>query len=295
MIRGVIGSTHRRGVTVLVDGVEHWVRFPGRLLRDSGPAAGDLVELEETPGGFAVNGVLPRRNTLERSDQRTGARVIAANIDLAVIFMSIVEPDPRRGFIDRCAASASWRSIPSLIAVNKMDLAGEEGARVLAGLERDYAPAGLPVVGLSCTEGTGTDRLLQAVRGLTVAVAGPSGAGKTTFVSLMGARLDLGTGPVNEKTGKGRHTTVAARLVPAAGGTLLLDTPGLKVFAVDHIPRDMLHSCFGEFRRFEDSCRFRDCMHSAEPGCAVREAVEAGHVPASRYESYLGLLEESPG
>lgn len=295
MTRGVVGSTHRRGVTVLVDGVEHWVRLPGRLLRDSGPAAGDLVEMEGAPGGFSVTGVLPRRNILERSDQRTGTRVIAANIDLAVIFMSIVEPEPRRGFIDRCAASASWRSIPSLVAVNKMDLAGEGGRRVLAALERDYARAGIPVMGLSCADGTGTEALLQAVRGLTVAVTGPSGAGKTTFVSLLGARLDLNTGPVNEKTGKGRHTTVAARLVPAAGGTLLLDTPGLKVFAVDHIPRDMLGSCFGEFRLFEDSCRFRDCLHVTEPGCGVRDAVEAGLVPASRYESYLGLLEESPG
>ncbi len=291
----IVSCVNRRGVDVLSGSGEERVHVPGRLLRGWKPAVGDLVDLEEDIHGRAITAVHPRRNALERSSPSGGTQVIAANIDLALIFTSLRDPAFRRGFMDRAAASCEWHSIEACLAVNKTDLAAPGDGDLLALLERDCGRAGMRFAALSCATGAGVPELTALVAGRTVLLTGQSGSGKTTFTSLLGSRSDLRIGAVNLKTGKGRHTTVAARAVPAAGGTVLFDTPGLRVFPIDHIPRFRLQDCFREMRQFSGDCRFRDCLHAGEPGCGVQNAVDAGWISRERYSSYLELLEELPG
>lgn len=293
----LLSSVHRRGVTVLLrDGREIDVLVPGRLQRDWKPATGDSVVVAMEPDGrWMLTGVEPRRNSLERSSGDNAAQVIAANIDIALIFASLKNPLLRRGFIDRCMAAAEWHSIRVCVAVNKIDLAEDSDLPLLETLERDCARAGASFARVSCLTGEGTDALRSLLEGRTVVLAGPSGAGKTTLAGLLGRRDDLRIGEVSMKTGKGRHTTVGARIVPLGSGTMLIDTPGLRIFPIDQIPPARLHECFREFAALIDECRFRDCLHSSEPDCAVRNAVERGDVSRERYSSYLELLGELSG
>lgn len=283
---------------LLPDGTETDVRIPGRLFRGWVPATGDRVILDSAvgeDGAISLAGVEPRRNTLERATGDGGTQVIAANIDIALVFVSLRDPVLRRGFVDRCLAAAAWHGIESLVAVNKIDLAAEGDDGILRDLELDCARAGAGFAGISCRDGSGTAALRGLLEGRTVVMSGPSGAGKTSLARLLGCRDDLLTGTVSLRTGKGRHTTVGARMVPLGGGTILIDTPGLRVFPIDQIPADRLHECFREFAEHTPFCRFRDCMHSAEPGCGVRAAVERGEISAGRYDSYLELFAELSG
>ena len=293
----VLSSVHRRGATVLLnDGTEVDVRVPGRLFRGWSPATGDRVSVTLPPeGGCILEGVEPRRNTLERSVMGGTTQVIAANIDIALVFVSLRDPELRRGFVDRCLAAAAWHSIEPCVAVNKIDLARDGDSLLLADLERDCRRAGATYAGLSCRTGAGTELLRSLLEGRTVVMSGPSGAGKTTLAGILGGRDDLRIGAVSLKTGKGRHTTVGARIVPLGGGTMLIDTPGLRVFPIEQIPPARLQDCFREFEAFTDSCRFRDCAHVSEPGCAVRGASEGGLISVERYASYLELFAELSG
>lgn len=292
----LISSVHRRGATLLLpDGTEADVRIPGRLFLGWIPATGDRVVVDgaaDKPGTIRLAGVEPRRNTLERATGDGGTQVIAANIDVALVFVSLRDPALRRGFVDRCLAAAAWHGIESLVAVNKIDLAAEGDDEVLHDIAQDCARAGAGCLGISCRDGSGTDALRRMLEGRTVVMSGPSGAGKTSLARLLGGRDDLLTGSVSLRTGKGRHTTVGARMIPLGGGTILIDTPGLRVFPIDQIPADRLHECFREFAPHSPFCRFRDCRHGAEPECGVRAAVERGEVSSVRYESYLELFAE---
>jgi ribosome biogenesis GTPase len=295
-VRGLVVTVHGKFLKILVEGREIRASMAGKTHTGESPSAGDIVEVKlcDTDGCSTVEEIMPRRNSLRRPFPG-GVQVIAANIDLAVIVVGVRNPPLRRGFIDRNAASAISGGIPVAVVVNKIDLAGPEDADLLDTLEKDCGMAGIGFFRISCLTGEGLDVLAEGLRGRIVVLTGPSGAGKTSLVKALGGPVDLRTGGLNARTGKGTHTTVAATLVQLPGDVMLVDTPGLRAFPVSHIPPGSMQMCFPEFVRFHDGCRFRDCLHRDEPGCAVKQAVSDGRLSAERYSSYLQLLEEVSG
>ncbi|NLP04974.1 ribosome small subunit-dependent GTPase A [Candidatus Fermentibacteria bacterium] len=284
-------SVHRREMTVLVRGRETSATVSGKVFLERPPAAGDIAVVEMEEGKPHVVEILPRRNSLQRP-VLSGMQVIAANIDLAMVLVSLRDPPLRRGFVERSAASATWSGLQVMVLVNKVDLAAEDDREMLARLELDCGRAGFAFGLASCVTGTGLDAVRSAVSGRSVVMTGPSGAGKTTLIRILSGRDDLKTGPLSGRTGKGMHTTVGARVMPMACGGFLIDTPGLKVLPVSHIPRGEMKNCFPDIAVLGTACRFRDCLHSGEPGCAVKAAVEEGSLSGERYAAYRSLLEE---
>jgi ribosome biogenesis GTPase / thiamine phosphate phosphatase len=296
-----ISSVGKRGV-LLVD--EEGREFPaiatGLMYRDgAGPVPGDRVVASERSGQLMLEEILPRTGILHRTSPMGHEQILAANVDRVLAVVALRDPVLRTGFLDRVLAASEWRSIPSSIVVNKMDLTtGGDDSETLRVVMEDYGPggAGYPVFPVSCSDGRGLEELKESLRGLTVVMTGPSGAGKTSLALYFRPGMDLRVGRLNLKTSKGRHTTVSARLIPLGGGTALMDTPGLRMFSIEHIPVADLKDCFPEFRPLSGMCQFKNCMHMAEPGCAVKgQTCADGTVRPARYASYRALVDEVSG
>jgi ribosome biogenesis GTPase len=252
---------------------------------------GDHVRLSRERGRPRVMEVEPRRNHFSRRAPgiRPEEQVVAANLDQVVLVASVAEPAFKPGLADRVSCEATREGIPMMLVLNKIDLGGrEEAAHVIAG----YDDAGCAGRLVSARTGEGVDALREACRGKRSLFVGHSGVGKSRLLNALVPGLDLLVGQVNPRTGKGRHTTTAAWLVRPEPGLELIDTPGMRAFALWGIePRD-LDRCFLEFRELIGRCRFADCGHDAEPGCAIRAAVETGHVSAARFQSFHKLRNE---
>jgi len=272
-------------------------RVAGRVYHEIQPVVGDRAVasfLEELP---LIETILPRRSVLQRTAPLgRSTQIIAANVDTVLVISSLHSPDFSHGFTCRALAAASWRKLGALLVVNKTDLCrSEDDELLLKEISEVYGPngAGYVVHEVSCRTGEGTGELLNSITGSTVVMSGPSGAGKTSLAKEYVPSLEVRIGAVNPKTEKGRHTTVAARLIPLDGETALIDTPGLRMFSIEHIPTEELQFCFPEFARYIGQCRFRDCLHMTEPGCAVKRAAGLGEVPAVRYDVYRGFMEDA--
>lgn len=255
--------------------------------------AGDRVLLDEVEGGMlGIAGVEPRRNELERrTPQGRGTRPIAANLDQVLVITATTHPDPVPQLLDRLLVIAAANEIPAAILINKMDLA-DPGP-----LADRFRRAGYTVLAVSVKTGEG----LQAVRDLlhdrVTVVTGPSGAGKSSLANALEPGLALRVSELSRKVERGRQTTVSAVMVPMSEGGYLVDTPGFSEVGLWGIVPRELARCFPEMLPWLDRCRFSDCTHRTEPGCAVRAAVDRGEVAADRYASYRTLyaeLEEAP-
>ncbi len=279
----------------------------GRVKRhdDRIVSVGDLVRIERLDGGARIVDLLPRRSALTRHGvARRREQVIVANVDQVAVVLAARSPEPDLLMVDRLLALAELNEIEAFIVVNKLDLVdsrrcdGDDGATELAltvpGIA-DYAAAGYDLLPTSAPRNLGIDRLARRLQGRVTVFTGQSGVGKSSLLNALVPGLELRVGEVGEKKGRGRHTTVAASLYPFPGDAWVADTPGLQVLALWEVdPRD-LGRAFREFAEPAMSCRFADCLHRAEPECAVRAAVERGAIPRRRYESYLRLLEEAEG
>ena len=249
---------------------------------------GDRVTLDAGDAGtWGIAGVEPRRNLLERRTPSGRAnRPIAANLDRVFVVTSAAEPHPVPQILDRLLIIAEVNDIPAALVINKCDLApGSE----LAGA---YRSAGYDVFEVSARSGEGLEALFAELRGKESLLTGPSGAGKSTLLNKLRPGLVLRTGAVSHKSLRGKNTTVAAVLVPLPEGGWLVDTPGFSEVGLFGIEPRELARCFPEFRSALERCKFADCTHRHEPGCAVRAAVEGGAIARARYESYLALLSE---
>jgi ribosome biogenesis GTPase len=253
---------------------------------------GDVVRLEPEPGGkvFGIAGVEPRRSLLARRvpDSRR-ARPIAANLDRVFVVTATASPTPIPQLIDRLLAVAEANVLPAAVILNKIDL--DPGLE----LERRLRAAGYEVFRTCARTGEGIAPLRGALIGSTSVVTGPSGAGKSSLLNAIQPGLRLRIGEMSEKVGRGRQTTVGAIMVPLEGGGYLMDTPGFSEVGLWGIEARGLAECFPDMRPLIGQCRYADCRHVTEPGCAVRAAVDAGHIAADRYESYRALLEEIDG
>jgi ribosome biogenesis GTPase / thiamine phosphate phosphatase len=280
------GSTYR----VATDVGEVRAVLRGKVKRDSPHVVvGDRIHLEPEPTGdvYGVVSVEPRTTLLERRvPEGRGTRPVAANIDEVFVVTATVDPAPIPQLIDRLLVVAEANSIQAAVVVNKVEL--DPGRELI---ERCRA-AGYSVYPTSAKTGQGIDEFKQALAGKVSVVTGPSGAGKSSLLNAVQPGLKLRIGEISAKVRRGKNTTVSAVMLPLDAGGYLVDTPGFSEVGLwGVVPRE-LPTCFPEMRPFIGNCRYADCRHMTEPGCRVKEAVEAGKIRVDRWESYRVLLEE---
>ena len=258
-------------------------RARGSLRRGSEiPLTGDLVTISVERGKGMVEKIRPRRNSF--------VRPAVANVDALVVFAANVNPVTEPFLIDRVAAIAGDQEVQVYICVNKCDL---DPAKDLI---RIYTHAGFEVIAASAETGEGIEQLRELIQGKLVAFTGNSGVGKSSILNRLCPQLQLPTGEVSEKLGRGRHTTRHVELYDLGGGTLVADTPGFSSFDTDQMDvmlKENLQYAFPDFGVHLGKCQFHDCSHRKEPGCAVTAALAAGEIEPTRYDSYLRLYEKA--
>ena len=268
------------------------VQIPGKViscrgrgsLRKEGvtPLTGDMVEITVERGKGMVEKVLPRKNRF--------VRPAVANVDALVVFAANVNPVTEPFLIDRVAAIAGDQNVPVILCINKCDL------DPAIDLNRIYRNAGFSVIQASAQTGEGVEELRKLLQGKLVAFTGNTGVGKSSMLNRLCPQLELPTGEVSEKLGRGRHTTRHVELFSLDDETFVVDTPGFSSFDTDQMDvllKENLQYAFSDFAPFLGQCQFHDCSHRAEPACRVRQAVEAGELERTRYDSYLRLYEKA--
>lgn len=255
-------------------------------------AVGDWVQyskIDDQEG--MIEEVEPRINMIYRMDPRPQGeyrQIIIANLDQAVFVFAAAQPEPRLRMLDRFLVMAEKEKIFAIIVANKVDLTGLEKAREYF---QRYEKIGYPIHYTSALSGKNIDKLKESLADKVTLFAGPSGAGKTSLLNAIQPGLGLEVREVSHATQKGKHTTVVRKMVPLEMGGYLTDTPGLKALDLWDTEPEEVDGYFPELRALVPECRFSDCTHIHEPGCAVKAALEAGEINQERYESYLRMRE----
>ena len=282
---------------VLHDGETVRCRIRGRLrlkgVRSTNPVVvGDEVACEADEGGdYVIADILPRRNYVIRraSNLSKESHIIAANVDQALLMASLRSPETPTEFVDRFLVTCEAYKVPVTILLSKLDL---QDAEAVAEFRAVYEGAGYRVLEVSVREGRGVEEVRELLAGRTTLVSGNSGVGKSTLIQAIDPSLDIRTGEISGSHHKGRHTPTFSTMYPLAGGGAVIDTPGIKGFGLIDIDEAELWHYFPEMMRVAPACRFYNCTHTHEPGCAVTEAVKAGEIAWPRYESYLKIRDE---
>lgn len=271
-------------------------KFKIKELKVTNPlAVGDEVEfemenaLEDT---VSIDTILPRKNYIIRKSVHKSAHghLIASNIDQSILVVTLALPRTSAGFVDRFLVSAETFRIPAVLVFNKTDLYGEEGMKLLEEFSSIYSNLGYTCLNTSTVTGEGIESLRKLLKGKTSLVSGHSGVGKSSLVNLLIPGLNLATTEISGFADKGVHTTTFAERFAVEENTYLIDTPGIKELGIFEVGNDELSHYFPEMRAMLNECRFNDCRHVNEPGCAVLDKVKSGEIALSRYESYLSIL-----
>ena len=298
VVEGVVVRQDARGCLVrTADGVQRWcvvrgkVHLEGPVSARTAVVVGDRVRVRPSgEEGGAIEEIVARTSVLARPDPHDPRRqrLMAANVDRIVVASSAADPPFNAGFVDRVLVAAEWSRIEAVVAVMKIDLGAvpKEAA--------EYRRIGYRVIVVSGVRGDGLEEARALLSRGTSVVTGPSGVGKSSLLNALVPGLALTVGAVNEVSRRGRQTTTASVLATLPSGGAVVDTPGLREFAPFNVPRRELGRLFVEFRGAASRCRFKDCLHTEEPGCAMPAAVEAGEIAPWRFDSYLRMLETAP-
>ena len=298
--QGIVTESTGSWYKVEIEGVIHDCRTRGRLrlkgFRSTSPVVvGDRVQVEFTEAGEGmIVAIEPRTNYIIRraSNLSKESHIIAANVDCAAVVVTIAAPVTAPEFVDRFLVTCEAYKVPAVIILNKIDTARNHPEK-LAEFRHIYTSAGYRIIECSALTGEGVDEVVELLRDKTTLLSGNSGVGKSSILNGIDPTLELSTGEISEKLGRGRHTTRTATLYHFADG-YVVDTPGfssLDMEQVESINKDELAGCFREFAPFEGTCRFIGCAHYREPNCGVRDAVARGEIAQSRYDSYVAMYE----
>lgn len=294
----VIKSTGSWYQVHAVDGEIYDCRIKGKFrikgIQTTNPlAVGDQVdfELEPNSGNGVIDKLHERKNYIIRKSINLSkqAQIIAANMDQAFLVVTLASPRTSMGFIDRFLATAEAYGIPAVLIFNKLDLFNDAGLEILQDYKAIYENIGYPCYTVSALEGTNIHIIEDLLKDKTTLFSGHSGVGKSSLINALMPDLDIKTGEVSEASDKGQHTTTFAEMHELPFGGYLIDTPGIRELGIFDIRPEELGHYFVEMRALLNQCKFHNCRHVNEPGCAVIKAVEEGEIELSRYESYLSI------
>lgn len=271
-------------------------------IRSTNPVAvGDFVTILPNQEGTAfITAIDDRRNYIIRKSQNLSkqSHIIAANVDQACLVVTIAHPETSTTFIDRFLASAEAYRVPVILIFNKTDILDEDERRYLDMMMQLYRTVGYECVALSAETGDGVDALMPMLEGKTTLFSGNSGVGKSTLLNRLVPGLNLRTSEISDAHDTGTHTTTFSEMIPlpvkaeTSASSWLIDTPGIRGFGTFDMEPEEICSYFKEIFKFSADCRFGNCTHTHEPGCAVLKAVEEHYIALSRYNSYISMLND---
>jgi ribosome biogenesis GTPase len=300
----VLKSTGSRYKILYNDGKTIDCSIKGKLrikeVRTTNPVAvGDniLFEIEKKTDTGIITEVLDRRNYILRkaSNLSRHSQILAANIDQVMLMVTIILPETPVEFIDRFLITAEAYRVPAKLIINKTDLYGEDEIAKMEYIESIYNNIGYDTIRLSVKETTNLESLKDLLKGKTSLIAGNSGVGKTTLLNTLNPALRLKTGEISDYHKQGKHITTFPEMHIMPFGAYVIDTPGIRGFGVVDMEKNEIYHFFREIFSMSKDCRFNNCLHLDEPGCAVRSAVEKGDIAFHRYKSYLNIMEGDNG
>ena len=300
-MRGLVYKSTGSWYTVKEEnsGVFYQCRIKGKMrlkgIKNTNPVAvGDYVAFQQEEGlQGVITAVEERQNYIIRKSVNLSKQthIIAANIDLAFLVVTLNNPPTSTTFIDRFLVTAEAYSIKTVLLFNKVDTYTPDELAEVKYLAQLYRKVGYECIGISATTGKNIEKVKETMRGKTCVVSGHSGAGKSTLINAIAPKLALKTGEISLQHQQGQHTTTFAEMFDLPFGAHIIDTPGIKGFGMVEIDKHELTDYFPEFFALKEDCKFNNCLHTDEPHCAVKEALENDEIAWSRYKSYLQILE----
>jgi len=299
-LKGIVTKSTGSWYSVLKpDGTFIECRLKGKFkvlgIKTTNPlAVGDHVVFRvlREEGTGVITQILPRKNYIIRKATKLSklSHILAANLDQAIIIVTLAEPRTSTGFIDRFLITAEAYHIPAAIIFNKIDLYNDGKMEELSTLKSVYEAAGYPCYAVSALTGENTGDVIELLKDRVSLVAGHSGVGKSALINTLEPGLDLKTKPISRAHKKGVHTTTFAMMFRLSFGGFIIDTPGIKEFGLYDLDRKTLAERYPELRALMHACKYTNCTHLHEPGCAVKEAVKNGEISMIRYDGYLRIM-----
>lgn len=300
-MKGIVIKSTGSWYTVIDDSGELWEcriigKFRTQEIKSTNPiAVGDYVEIEieeESKKHALIVKLYDRNNYIIRKSINLSkqTQILAANIDQAFLVVTFAKPRTSFGFIDRFLVTSEAYHIPTNLVFNKIDLYDEADLEYLTEVKKMYEGIGYPVIFISALNGEGVDTIKKLCIGKTSLFAGHSGVGKSTLVNRIIPGLELRTSEVSDASSKGVHTTTFAEMHKIPGGGYIIDSPGIRELGIVDLEKEEISHYFPEMREILNNCKFNNCSHTNEPGCAIKKAVDENIISLIRYESYLSIL-----
>ncbi len=262
-------------------------------------AVGDIVEVDPDAGegNLVISKIYERRNYINRVSphNKNKHHIVAANLDQSLLFATLKDPKTSFGFIDRFLITSEAYRIPAIIVFNKADLFTEKEVVKFGLAKKNYEAIGYKIMLMSIGKNEGTQAVKDLLKDKTTLLSGHSGVGKSTFINYVLPDLDLKTLEVSDWSGKGMHTTTFAQMYDLPFGGIIIDTPGIREMGIVDVPKNELAQYFPEMRAVMNDCKFNNCQHYNEPGCAVKIALNDGEISEERYLSYLSIKDSIEG